>query len=262
MTADEPRARLRLHRFQMYGVGEGKSGTQTLAAMLGHYRAAHERERLRARDLAADVFSGRVDLNSRRVEVELRRRQWRHHLEADVAGNMSIFVEPLARTQRRAQFVLLVRDCFSWLNSRVEHTLRHPDDDPSRYHATRFAPYADRHAPEEAALENAGVLPISSYLRAWAQTNASVLAAAPADRLLVIRTEDLSCSADRLAAFLDIEPVTISVEHRNPARDPTGLLADVPPAFVVDQAERFCADTMRRFWGDGWPALAATRLPR
>jgi hypothetical protein len=252
-------AHVRPRRLWLYGVGNGKSGTTSLAAMFDHYRSGHEVDRSRARDLAARVYRGEIGPDSREVRALLRRRRWRLHLEVDVAGNLSPFAGTAARMYRRAQFVLLIRDCFSWLDSRVETTARYQLADDAFYRA-RFMLHEDPFAPEEAPLRAAGVLPLASYLRAWAETNDEVLDRVPADRLMVVRLEDLDASIASLADFVGVPPSTLRVQHSNEAPSRTGLLGEIPRSFVLERVEEFCIPHMERFWGEDWRALAE-RLP-
>jgi hypothetical protein len=244
----------------MYGVGNGKSGTSTLAAMFGAYRARHECDRLRIRAMAARVLAGELALDSSEVRRAFRKRSVRYNLEADVAGNLSLFAGPVAKLYPDARFVLLMRDCFSWLDSRIEHVLRLPHDDITPFHANRFARYSDVHDPVEAPLQDAGVRPIASYLRSWVEISQGVLDAVPSDRLLVIRTEDLDTSGPALGRLLGIDPSTIRRVHGNHHPVRAGLLARIPQQHVVEQAQELCAPLMQRFWGDDWIRLA-DRLP-
>ena len=251
-------ALLRRRRFRLYGVGAARSGTTSLTAMLGAYRSAHEVDSQRLIRLAADVHAGDVALDSSHIRRVFRYRSVRFNLEADVAGHLNSFAGPIARLYPDAQLALLVRDCFSWLNSRIELALRRPAVDAVRFPASHDGP----HHSLEQSLEAAGVRPIASYLRRWADITAGIIDAVPAERLLVIRTEDLDESVPRLAAFIGVAPATIRVVHTNRTTAPTGLLAQVPAAFVVDQAEAVgVPPIMERFWGNEWRSLAESRLP-
>jgi hypothetical protein len=250
---------LRARRLWLYGVGNGKSGTTSLAAMFDDYRSGHEVDRARAREVAARVYSGEIAPDSPEVRALLRRRRWRLHLEVDVAGNLSPFAGTAARMYPKARFVLLIRDCFSWLDSRIETTLRYRvPNDP--FFRARFMLHDDPFAPEEAPLQAAGVLPLASYLRAWAATNDEVLDRVPAERLMVIRLEDLDSSLPALAAFTGVPADTLHRQHVNEAPSRTGLLAEIPRDFVIERVQEYCASHMERFWGAGWRALAE-RLP-
>jgi hypothetical protein len=227
--------------------------------MFDHYRSGHEIDRSRARDLAARVYRGEIAPDSGEVRAFLRRRRWRLHLEVDVAGNLSPFAGTAAAIYRRARFVLLIRDCFSWLDSRVETTARYQMADDAFYRA-RFMLHDDPFAPEEAPLRAVGVLPLASYLRAWADANNEVLDRVPEDRLLVVRLEDLDASVPSLAAFAGVPPSTLHVQHSNETRSRTGLLGEIPRSFVLERVEEYCAPHMKRFWGEHWRELVE-RLP-
>jgi hypothetical protein len=231
--------------------------------MFGWYRAAHEIDRKRMQAVATRVLLGELDPGSARVRTELRRRSVRYHLEVDVAGYMSVFGATLADMYTDAMFVLLIRDCFSWLNSAVDMRIRnlhHPSNTHAYFHA-KYGSYGHEFASEEAALQQAGLVPATSWLRSWAQTNQRVLDAIPSERLLVVRTEDLDTSAEVLAHFAGVPLSTVHAVHTNRNPSPTGLVSEVPVSFVVEQARRYCAPLMDRFWGPDWCDLA-TRLPR
>jgi hypothetical protein len=161
-----------------------------------------------------------------------------------------------------ARFVLLVRDCFSWLDSRVEkHAARVPGP------VTPWRPWFDTLFPadgtfevEETALEEARLAPIAIYLSAWSTMTEGVLRAVPTDRLLVIRTEDLSESREHLAEFAGVAASTLTPTHANKARVRRGVLAKVPREFVIAQAHKHCSALMERYWGADWVDLAE-RLP-
>jgi len=229
--------------------------------MFGAYRVAHEIEQERMHALAIKVINGELDVGSRRVRAELRRRSVRYHLEVDVAGHMTLFAPTLAELYADAKFVLLLRDCFSWLNSSVDMRIR--SDAPrgrNAYFLAKFSRPGDRFTSEDAALQDAGLIPISSWLRGWAEWNQLVLDGVPPERLLVVRTEDLDHSVEALARFAGVPESTVQPVHANRNPAPTGLLGEVPTGYVIEQARQYCAPIMERFWGPDWCDLA-TRLP-
>jgi hypothetical protein len=256
------REHLRPRRFRLHALGNGKSGTTSLARMFGSYRVGHEIEGMRMRALAARVMTGELDERSARVRGELRRRSVRYHLEVDVAGHMAVFAGTLARMYDDAVFVLPIRDCFSWLDSAVEQLLRFDEQGRTRdaFYDAKYLRHCDSFTSEEAALEQAGLMPVAAWLAGWADSNERVLGSVPPERLLVVRTEDLDDSVAALAGFAGVPAATLRPVHanRNPAR--TGLLGDVPPEFVVEQARKHCGSVMERFWGPDWCDLR-TRLP-
>jgi hypothetical protein len=252
---------LRPRRLRLYGVGNAKSGTTSLAQMFGFYRAGHQVDGERMVGLATKVLLGELDVGSTRVRAALRRKSVRYHLEVDVAGHMTVFARPLADMYADAKFVLLIRDCFSWLNSSVEQRMRSDRINPAFFHA-RYARYGDEFMPDELVLREAAVVPIAGWLRSWTEMNQRVLDAVPSDRLLVVRTEDLDASVEVLARFAGVPASTVrAVPHANPNPAPTGVLSEVPAQFVIEQAREHCGPLMERFWGTDWYELAA-RLPQ
>ena len=228
--------------------------------MFGSYRAAHEIDRERSRALVLKVWSGELDAHSVRVRAALRRRSVRYHLEVDVAGHMSALAGTHAAMYADARVVLLIRDCFSWLNSAVDMRIRSLNTESSYFHA-KYLRYGNRFANEEAVLQEAGLIPIGSWLRGWVDANQRVLDEVPPDQLLVVRTEELDSSVEVLARFAGVPASTLRPVHANRNPSPTGLLGEVPAQFVIERAQEWCAPIMERFWGPNWCDLA-TRLPQ
>ena len=253
---------LRQRRFRLYGVGNGKSGTRSLAQMFDFYRSGHEVDFARLAILAAGVLTGDIQADSPRVRAALRRRSVRFHLDVDVAGFLSPFAGTLALLYSDAKFVLLIRDCFSWLDSRVDHNLRLPSSlHPAwkAYFGALYGRYDDRFTSQEDVLRDAGLRPIASYLRSWADLTERVLRSVPADQLLVLRTEDLDRSAGMLARFAGAPASTVRDARRGSRPYRVGLVGQVPVPFVVEQAREYCGPLMERYWGADWCELR-TRL--
>jgi hypothetical protein len=172
-----------------------------------------------------------------------------------------VFAQPLARMYADARVVLLLRDCFSWLDSVIDHDLRRGRTwQPDAYYRAKYLRYGDVPAPEEAPLTEAGVIPIASLLKGWAAANERVLAGVPAHQLLVVRLDDLDASVDALARFAGVPASTVRPVHANRNPSPTRLLGAVPRSYVVKQTRQHCAPIMEQFWGPDWTDLAE-RLP-
>jgi len=253
---------LRRRRLHLYGVGLGKSGTTTLTRMFSEYRAAHEVGAERFVPVTVGVLSGQYAPDSRRVRFELRRRDVRFHLEVDSAHFLNPVAETLASLFPEARFVLTLRDCFSWLDSTVEHDFRDPEPDAlwAPLRAVQNGSLGAFFAPEEAPLRDAGLPPVASLLRRWAKRNRTVLDGVPSERLLVVRTEDLSGAADTLARFAGVPVGTVHPAHANANVDHGGVLSEVPREFIVERALQHCAGLMEKHWGPDWTDLQ-DRLP-
>jgi hypothetical protein len=244
----------------LYVVGLGKTGTTSLAAVFGAYRSGHEVDATRMKRVAARARAG--ELEPDRARAELRRRDRRFRLEVDSAHFLTPFVPQLAELYPRARFVVLIRDCFSWVDSVLEQwariAVRQPDSLRQRLELTGVSDVPDivkswmlveqqlRSGRATAALS-------ASLLRTWATTNTRLLAAVPDGRALVLRTDDIDTAGARLAEFCQVDPSTLrSGERRNVAPFRAGVVGAVPAEVASREADRWCAPLMERYWGSEW----------
>jgi hypothetical protein len=196
----------------------------------------------------------------------MRYRGARYYLEVDAANFLTPLTSTLVRMYPNARFVLTIRDCFSWLDSRVEQdmALRGPKAPDWVAYKTSLYNRVDgsKFSAAERVLGDAGdgVRPVAAYLDLWKRYNDLVLDTVPADRLLVIRTEDLDDSIDQLASFAGVSVATLTPQHANRRKSATGVLAHVSSEYIRESAEAACAALMERYWGRDWLALS-NRLP-
>jgi hypothetical protein len=256
------RTRSHRRRLHLYVVGLGGSGTTTLTDVFGHYRSSHEVDRRRIVPITTAARAG--ELSATRRWWELRRRNVRFGFEVDSAGFLTPFVADLARLYPRARFVVLVRDCFTWMDWRVRKWLHHGltptnlSDWAGQHRAAEWSVYfAVPPAPEDAPLMERGLAPVGSMAKRWGETLADVLAAAPAERTLVLRTEDIDTSFEQLAAFCGVDVSTlVRGLHRNAVPRREHLLAQISHDHILREAERYCAPVMEQYWGPDWRTLA------
>jgi hypothetical protein len=246
----------------------GKTGTSSAAGMFGAYRSGHEVDAARMKRVAVRARSG--DLGPASARWELRRRDLRFRLEVDSAHFLTPFVPQLTDLYPRARFVVLMRDCFSWVDSLLEHwariAMRTMERRPERSDLAGISAiprvvrsWVSVEGQLREGRANAGLA--VALLRAWASGYDRLLAEAPPARTLVVRTEDLDAAGPRLAAFSGVDLATLRSGLRwnvSPSRH--GVLANVPPELLVIEAERWCAPLMEQHWGPEWRALVA-RIP-
>jgi hypothetical protein len=226
----------------------GKTGTHSLAAMFeGHYRAAHEAEAEGLMALLFDVWDGNRPWSD--VAPFLRARDARLDLEVDASLVNGEVVSDLVRLFPDARFVLTVREPRAWLDSMANHSQAHATPPHwVRWRDHRFRAGELTHPPQEAALAERGLYTLDGYLGSWARHNRMVLEAVPADRLLVLRTEDLGGRLADLARFagIPVETLDASRVHEFPATERYGTLDELDPDHVADRIEHHCGDLMVR----------------
>ena len=255
------RKRARRRRLRLYVVGLGGSGTTSLTYIFGNYRSAHECEPGRMVPLTNAARYG--DMTPARRRWEMRRRSLRFGLEVDSAAFLSPFVPELAELYPRARFVVMIRDCFSWMDTRLEKWLRSgvnlttTDDLRAQFRWTEYGVvYAVAPSPEDAPLVDRDLPPVGTLAKRWAAAVSDVLTTAPPDRTLVVRTEDIDTSIERLAQLCSVDASTlVRGVHRNAAPRRERLLSQVSREHVLHQAEQWCAPLMEQFWGPEWRML-------
>jgi len=239
-------------RIHVFCVGAGKTGTHSIAGMFDrHYRTAHEPETELLIEVILAEAEGRMSASE--VAAWLRRRDRRLWLEMDASGLNGAVVRHLVGLFPEARFILTVRDCHSWLDSLLDHHLTRPTTDSwRRLRDLRCPPAERRYTRTEEILRENGLFPIGAYLKQWAAHNRAVLEAVPPERLLVVRTERIGESVDRLAAFLGIPADTIDRSQAHLYRRATGsgILAKIDPRLVEERIAEHCAELMRVLFED------------
>jgi hypothetical protein len=256
-------------KLRLFVVGLPKTGTTSLTRMFrDRYRAGHELGGERFLRCLADHIAGR--LPTEEMRGILVQRIGRIRVDVDSAAFLSHFAGFLADRYPDAKFVITLRDCYSWLRSVISHMATRParhrsliDYRDFKYGGAESDPGAKpRFAPEEKALEDAGLYPVQGFLKAWASVNADLLDATPPDRRLVLKTEDIGRSIGELAAFCGVEPATISLAHSNRTRRRWDGLTRIPGDFVRRKAEEICGPLMERLYGGDWQELYCQRWER
>ena len=211
-------------------------------------------------DIAANRISGFESLlrwRDRRLGLELEAAHYLHHVAP-------LLVEEFPA----ARFVLTVRDPLSWLSSEINQNLR-----SAAYpfwqalERQRYGRYAHAFPPAEQRLsEVGGLYPLASYLTYWRDHVQGVLEAVPAERLLVLRTDQLDDRLPELAEFcgVDLTLIDRSRVRAGVGHDPRlDLRGSVDLDHVRGEITRCCGELARiphrrgggalmRMHGDGW----------
>lgn len=246
------RPHLRPRRFHAFGVGMPKTGTTSLAGVFSRYRAAHEPEREHYMRLIKARAIG--ELSDSAVREQLRRLDRRRWLELNSSWTNYALLDLLLEEYPRAKFVLTIRDCYSWLDSIFNEVLargRYHSEYQlqfQRWYAESLSPGS--HQDSDRVLEELGLWPLDFWLRAWNQHNAQVLALVPADRLFVVRTQDIRREIPGLAEFLGLPPDRLQAErsHEHTAAARFGLVRKIDESYLQARAEARCAELMKKFF--------------
>lgn len=152
-----------------------------------------------------------------------------------------------------AQFLLTIRDCYSWLDSLINDSLRRHTS--RHWHDMRRLRFSHRkkkpiYSPEEQPLRARGLYTLDGYLAYWAFHNASVLAKVPSSRLLILKTTDISSSAVSVADFAGLPRSTIDLSKTHAFKNPVkySILNQIDNAYLEAKVAEHCGSLMTDFF--------------
>ena len=237
----------RTPRVKAFCVGQAKSGTASLVGLLSaNYRAAqHEPERAATLDLILRHAHG--ELSDTAIREHLRERDARLDLEYDVAWANQFLTRHLLGVFPAAKFIVLIRDCYTWLQSIMGHlAVRDVPDDVVAFLRWWFKPDRYPHGADDRVLADPGLFSVAAYLHAWNRHVDSCIRSIPADRRLVLRTNELGASHPRLAEFLGIPVNSLDVAHghRNRGTPMEPVTSLVAPGYIDEMVHSICGANM------------------
>jgi len=236
-------------RVQVYCAGSAKSGTHSIAAIFdGTARASHEPGVTQL--LHAVLLRARKEFTPDAWRHFVLRRDRALWLEIDSSHLNVHLLDVLVRENPHARFILTIRDCYSWLDSMINHQLNRssptgvwPLWSPFAMRASEFT-----HPPEEAALKERGLYTLDGYFSYWADLNATVLNSVPEDRLLVVRTHEISQQAEQIARFAGLPLSSSGQTHTYRAPEKHGMLSRIDPHHLHGKMQQYCRPLMERFF--------------
>ena len=238
------------HDLKIFGIGLPKSGTHSIASIFeDSYRTKHE-------PLMRRFVQGLIQMQDGDLTPEAY-RAWILNWDSDeqLQVNSSQFnlfiVDWLVDDFPNAKFILTIRDCFSWIDSMINHALnRQPGPLLKRFGDWRYQ--TDRFEPTEkdAILPRGKDRSFESYFFYWAWHIQTALDLVPEERLLVLRTDQISNSMAQIAKFADIPVATLNAEksHTYKALERTGQLFEADLDYVEEKAWAHCQPLMSRYF--------------
>jgi hypothetical protein len=104
----------------------------------------------------------------------------------------------------------------------------------------------------EKGLADLGLPSLNASLGYWSEHNRNILKTVPAEKMLVIRTEQITDSMGEIAAFLDVpfETLTQKKSHMNKAKGKSDVLLRMDPAYLDAVIREHCQDLIDEFFPD------------
>ncbi|HEX4125616.1 MAG TPA: sulfotransferase [Tepidisphaeraceae bacterium] len=236
-------------QIQAFGVGSAKSGTHSIAALFGRSFRGHHEPACKPM-IRAILARSEGTMSDAQVMRMLLRRDRRLRLEMDSSQLNAPFLDLLPTLFPESKFIFTIRDCASYLTSVIDHQLTRGKSSQTwrAMRQWRFGGFA--YSRHEHILRRLDLYPIAGYLAYWARHNRSVLEHVPADRLLVVRTDQITASIPRMAEFLGIPADSLDAGHSHAYRATRryGIVEQLDPQFVSDCMHQHCEPIMRQFF--------------
>ncbi len=191
------------------------------------------------------------------VDRFVREREERLRTEFHASHLQSAILPELVRLYPESRYILPIRDCYSWLESWINHELGR-DPTLASWYDWRNLVFGEGGAgtpAEEKTLGEFGLRPLRAYLRYWSDHSAFVLNSVPSDRLLVIRTHEIRERVPEIAEFLGIRAWTLdrarSHQFQRSMRIP--ILSTLPDGYLDELVREHCQELMERFYPERCP---------
>ncbi len=248
---DKPR------NFMLFCVGIPKTGTTSLATIFGNHRSEHEfmfgltAENIIAHHqglMSQEEFRNFLVKRSRAGSLEMDSSSFNHH-----------YLDFLVEEFPEAKFVFTIRDCYSWLNSFLNMPLTMkllpPESWKPRWMDFMIEGFkAEYFASEKTLIPRLPEL-LEGFLSFWSLANSralSILDLLPKEKVLIIRTPEISSSLKKLATFAGVPLETLRAESHSYNRGPGNLdfLRAVDRKLLKSVCTRHCTPLMNRFFPD------------
>lgn len=238
-------------KFQAYCIGAPRTGTNSIAGLFSdHYRAHHEPEP----DLLLRKILSCEHKEIHKVEFTefIKHRDRRLWLELESNHLLHFAVDILVEEFPDAKFILTIRDCHSWLESIISHQINFPK--VGFWQDAReilFNRGGSIDAKEQLLVDNQ-TYSIDGYLTFWREHIRKMLDSIPAERLLVVRTHEISDNVAKIAAFLNIPAENLNLSKSHEGRSPQiiQLLSKIDQKYLAEKYEIHCREIMDKYFPD------------
>lgn len=250
-------------RTRMFCVGTAKSGTHSIAALFDSpVRSKHEVENSELLKKILALSAG--NLSNGELGRYIRQRDRRLALDVDSSQLNFFLLEAILEQFRTARFLLTIRDPYSWLSSFINDSLRRQTTENwMRLRDLRFRANLFTHPSEEQILKQHGLYTLDGYLSYWAMHNDKVLSLVPADRLLVVRTDEITRRAYEIADFAGLSRSYVRPERSHEFKNPKefGVLEKIDRSYLENKISSHCRPLMLRFFPEIQLAASGLVLP-
>ena len=238
-------------RFRAYCFGTPRSGTTSIAGVFKqNYLAYHEPDYARSIRTVMAYRSSRLSKHD--LSAFLTSHDTRIWLELESSNILSHVVSEILETFHDAKILFTIRDCYSWLDSYLNHQVANP----IRWRYGIWQEYRDflfacggfTHSKHDRPLESRDLYPLDAYLTYWAAVNGEMLDRIPLYRRLLIPTYRIQEYTERIEDFLNLKRGTLDRSHGHLYRveKPQNVLSQLDSRYLKDRVGHICGAVMAR----------------
>jgi hypothetical protein len=235
---------------RLYCVGAAKTGTHSIDTMFDEsVKSQHEADDEAVIGKILQIAAGKVSAED--LTSFIRQRDKRICLDVDSSQLNFFLMDQLLEEFPQALFLLTIRDCYSWLNSFIDDSLRRqPSSNWIKLRDYRFRSDSYAHPPEEQALKDKGLYTLDGYLSYWAIHNHRVLTKVPEDRLMIVRTDEITDKAYEIADFAGLSRDCVLPQRSHAFKNPERfrVLNEIPREYLESKVSEHCGPMMARFF--------------
>jgi hypothetical protein len=208
-------------RFHAYVVGLPKTGSTSLAGLMGEYRAGHETwlDFL----ASAGVARARGEIDDAAFWATVKRRFVPLRAEMDSVTCHHLYADILLEHYPKAKFIVTYRDVGSWANSMLSmctYVRRMPTDYQERRRGwiDSYGDWAGEGTiPFRFGRDDIDTVALPALMRTWATYMHHMPTVLPAESTLWLKTSEITARAPELAEFLRIPVDSLAMDavHSN-----------------------------------------------
>lgn len=238
---------------RVFGVGCAKTGTHSLGEMFeGFVETRHEPDAIRLIQLLLE--RERTGDRTKLLKF-LEQRDRKLQLKVNASHVNIYLIQELEELFDDSRYVLTIRQPLHWLRSFTDDSLRRDArQEWIDFRKFRFGP-ASGHPDAEAPLAERGLFTLAGYFGYWESAISTLRARIPAERLMIVQTEELGPRASEIAAFagIDIGEKGPSKTHSFQNTERFGVLDDIDRDYLLATCEATLGETARAVL-PGWSA--------
>lgn len=237
-------------RVRIFCVGTAKSGTHSIHSIFeNNSKAMHEPENKLLLDYILGYYQNDTSKDS--ILRYIKDKDRRLVLDVDSSQLNYFILDFLLEEFNDSKFILTIRDCYSWLDSFINHSLAYPSINEKwhRFRELRFGKITT-YPKEEKILMEHELFTLDSYFNYWAIHNQTVISKIPSDKLLIVKTSEISNSIKLLESFSGIKLTNVPKDRTHIFKNPQkfNILKNIDQSYIEKKSGKYCHSLMCQYF--------------